>query len=207
MNIHLYLHREMRTRDKSKESLIREKAITMIVNMGFDGLSMQKLAVAAGVSPATLYIYYNNREHMLQQLYSFVEVEFAKAALKGFNPGMNLKQGLWLQWKNRMGFITRHPEYFLFFEQFRHSPLILRSTDTMKDFRSNMHLFVTNAVKRKQLSKMEPEVFWSLAYGPFYSIMKFHLRQESFMNHRFNITDKTLKQLLNKVILSLKPLN
>ncbi|MGZ3932351.1 MAG: TetR/AcrR family transcriptional regulator, partial [Bacteroidia bacterium] len=53
MNVHLYLCPKMRTRDEQKESAIRQKAIEMIVKEGFDGLSMQKLAKAAGVSPAT----------------------------------------------------------------------------------------------------------------------------------------------------------
>jgi len=48
----------MRTRDEAKEHAIRDKAIEMIVKVGFDGLSMQKLAKAAHVSPATIYLYF-----------------------------------------------------------------------------------------------------------------------------------------------------
>ncbi|HOZ87501.1 MAG TPA: helix-turn-helix domain-containing protein, partial [Bacteroidia bacterium] len=60
----------MRIRDENKEAAIRKKAIEMIVNEGFDGLSMAKLAKAAGVSPATIYIYYKNREDLLHQLFN-----------------------------------------------------------------------------------------------------------------------------------------
>ncbi|MBA4056563.1 MAG: TetR/AcrR family transcriptional regulator, partial [Marivirga sp.] len=63
----------MRTRDELKEQKIREKAIEMIVNEGFDGLSMQKLAKAANVSPATIYLYFKNREDLLNQLYISIE--------------------------------------------------------------------------------------------------------------------------------------
>ena len=42
----------------------------MIVKEGFDGLSMQKLAKAANVSPATIYLYFKNREDLLNQLYN-----------------------------------------------------------------------------------------------------------------------------------------
>ena len=54
----------MRTRDENKQDLIREKGLEMIVKEGFDGFSMQKLAKAAAVSPATLYIYFKNREEI-----------------------------------------------------------------------------------------------------------------------------------------------
>ena len=59
----------MRLRDEAKEQSIREKALEMIVKEGFDGLSMQKLAKAAGVSPATIYIYFKDREDLILQLY------------------------------------------------------------------------------------------------------------------------------------------
>src|SRR5207253_10591130 len=114
----------MRTRDENKESAIREKALEMIVSEGFDGLSMQKLAKAAGVSPATIYIYYKNREDLLNSLYNEVNQTFAREALKKFNPELSLEEGLWLQWKNRLKFILEYPTYFKFFEQFRNSPLI-----------------------------------------------------------------------------------
>ncbi len=52
---------QMRTRDEAKETAIRKKAMALIVQEGFDGLSMHKLARAAGVSVATIYIYYKDR--------------------------------------------------------------------------------------------------------------------------------------------------
>ena len=55
----------MRTRDEAKEAAIRKKAMELIVLEGFDGLSMHKLAKSAGVSVATIYIYYKDREDLL----------------------------------------------------------------------------------------------------------------------------------------------
>src|SRR3954463_4345207 len=114
----------MRVRDPDKEHAIREKALEMIVAEGFDGLSMQKLAKAANVSPATIYIYYRNREDLLNSLYNEVNQTFAREALKKFDPTLSLEEGLWRQWKNRLNFILEYPNYFKFFEQFRNSPLI-----------------------------------------------------------------------------------
>ena len=55
----------MRTRDENKEAAIRTKALEMIVKVGLDGLSMQKLAKSANVSPATIYIYFKDREDLI----------------------------------------------------------------------------------------------------------------------------------------------
>jgi TetR/AcrR family transcriptional regulator, multidrug resistance operon repressor len=195
----------MRTRDENKELAIREKAVEMIVNEGFDGLSMQKLAKAANVSPATIYIYYRNREDLLNCLFNEITSKFAEVALLKFSPDLSLEEGLWLQWKNRMKFIMEYPVYFKFLEQFRNSPLIMHCDIKSDTFRESMKQFVHNAVKRGEMMKMEPEIFWSIAYGSFYSLIKFHLQNKSMMNDTFKITDAKLKQLLKMVVKALKP--
>ncbi|MBL7933168.1 MAG: TetR/AcrR family transcriptional regulator [Bacteroidia bacterium] len=195
----------MRTRDENKETAIREKALEMIVKHGFDGLSMQKLARAAEVSPATIYIYYENREHLLRDLYHHVMDAFNREALAGFNPNLSLEEGLWVQWKNRMRFIIDYPFYFQFFEQFRNSPLINHKEVKNLAFKELMQDFVKNAIKRGEMAKMEPEIFWSLAYGSFYSILKFHLQEKTMMNNSFRLTDAKLKTLLKMVVEALKP--
>ena len=195
----------MRTRDENKEAAIREKAVEMIVNEGFDGLSMSKLAKAAGVSPATIYIYYKNREDLLHKIFNDSQKAFAEYALKNFNPELSLEEGLWIQWKNRMNFILEYPVYFQFFEQFRNTHLINHKNVDMSEFRENMMQFVKNAIRRGEMSKMEPEIFWAIAYGSFYALMKFHLQEKKMMNESFKITDAKLRQTLKMVIKALKP--
>jgi AcrR family transcriptional regulator len=58
----------MRLRDEQKELLVRTKALELLVEEGFNGFSMHKLAKAANVSPATLYIYFQNKEDLIVQL-------------------------------------------------------------------------------------------------------------------------------------------
>jgi AcrR family transcriptional regulator len=181
------------------------KAMEMIVEEGFDGLSMQKLAKAAGVSPATIYIYYKNREDLLNSLYNMVNQKFAEVALQKFSPELNLEEGLWTQWKNRMRFILEYPVYFKFFEQFRNSPLIHHKDVKSAEFKDSMTNFVKNAIGRGEMAKMEPEQFWSLAYGSFYSLVKFHLQERSMMNDSYKLTDAKLKNLLKMVCKALKP--
>jgi TetR/AcrR family transcriptional repressor of multidrug resistance operon len=201
----IFVPGKMRVRDENKESAIREKAMEMIVREGFDGLSMQKLAKAAGVSPATIYIYYKNREDMVHQLFRQAQEEFAAMALKNFDPEATLEEGLWRQWKNRLDFILKYPTYFQFFEQFRNSNLINHQSVDMTEFRQNMKRFVKNAIKRGELKKMEPEIFWALAYGSFYALIKFHLQEKKMMNENFKLTDAKLKQTLGMVMKALRP--
>jgi len=202
MNIHLSLPR-MRARDENKIEALREKAIEMIVSEGFDGLSMQKLAKAANVSPATIYIYYKNREDLLNQLFNHVHRIFTTETLKGFDPEGSFEAGLWTQWQNRFRYIKKYPVHFQFLEQFRNSPLVNHDAVVMSEFKEQMRTFVRNAMKRGDIPRMEPEIFWSVSYGSFYTLIKFHLAQKSMMNKNFTLTEATLKQTFRMVLAAL----
>jgi TetR/AcrR family transcriptional repressor of multidrug resistance operon len=195
----------MRIRDEQKEAAVREKAIEMIVKEGFDGMSMQKLAKAADVSPATLYLYFKNREDMVNQLYLETEKRFYESSLKGFDPEMSFEEGLWHQWKTRFKNISEDPLGFRFMEQFKHSPLINRASMYGSPFKEAMSKFVHNAIKRKELVEIPRETYWALAYGPFYTLIKFHLDQKSFAGTEFKLTDHKLKQAFQQVLKSLQP--
>ncbi|HVI47168.1 MAG TPA: TetR/AcrR family transcriptional regulator [Chitinophaga sp.] len=194
----------MRLRDELKEAAIREKAIEMIVHEGFDGLSMHKLAKAANISVSTIYIYFKNREDLLNQLYIFVADLFARETLKGFDPEMDLEEGLWLQWKNRYRYIRQYPLHYHFSEQFRNSPLIHQQEITEDRFRSAMNKFVKHAVQKKQLADLPPEVFWALAYGPFYILVKFHLDNTTMSGKPFSMGEQKMRQTFERVMQSLK---
>ena len=60
----------MRKKDDEKERNIKEAVIKLILEEGFHGASISKIAKLAGVSPATVYIYYENKENMLQNIYN-----------------------------------------------------------------------------------------------------------------------------------------
>ena len=55
----------MRTRNTGKEQLVKQKAIKLVVRDGFEGFSMNKLARACGISVATLYIYYKDKDDLI----------------------------------------------------------------------------------------------------------------------------------------------
>jgi len=195
----------MRKKDNNKERVIREKAIEMIVNEGFDGLSMQKLATSANISASTIYIYFKNREDLLNQLFIGIEQKFEEDALLNFDPEMTFENGLWIQWINRYTNISKNPIAFNFYEQFRNSPLIKHSDIEENPFREKMYQFVQNAIAKKEIIELPIEIFWAIAYGPFYTLVKFHLRQATMAGNPFTLNEEKMKLIFNLVIKSLKP--
>jgi len=198
----------MRMRDESKELAIREKAIKMIVEKGFDGLSMQKLARAAKVSPATIYIYFKDRDDLIIQLWIGEMQKMAKATLEDFDPNVSFEEGLRKQWMNRARFCMENQQSIHFMEQIRHSPYDLVCQKKMdKTFLTAMGTFVHNAIKRKELVPLPLEVYWSIAYSPLYQLVKLHTMGRGMMGgaEKFVLDEKIMNQTLQLVVKALKP--
>ncbi|RFS26391.1 TetR/AcrR family transcriptional regulator [Chitinophaga silvatica] len=194
----------MRTKDESKEILIRDKAIEMIVNEGFDGLSMHKLAKAANISAATIYIYYKNREDLLNKLFAHATDTFMAATLQDFIPETDFESGLWKQWNNRLQHIIDFPLLYKFLEQFKSSPLIKKQPSLQEDiFRAAMKRFVEHAVEKKQIIELPLEVFWALAYGSFYTLVKFHLENATMSGRPFEFNQHLLKLTFQQTLKAL----
>ncbi len=196
----------MRTRDENKEAAIREEAIKMIVKVGFDGLSMQKLAKAADVSPATIYIYFKDREDLIIQLWTGEMEKMAVATLEGFDPEMSFEEGLRLQWMNRAKYSMENQLSTHFMEQIKYSPYENLCRKKMnKKFISAMGDFAHNAIRRKELVKLPLEVYWSVAYAPLYQLVKMHMTGKGLAGEPFVLDEKMMEQTLQLVLKALKP--
>ncbi|MBO9612800.1 MAG: TetR/AcrR family transcriptional regulator [Dyadobacter sp.] len=195
----------MRLRDATKEALIREKAIELIVNHGFDGLSMHKLAKAAGVSVATIYIYFKDREDLIQQVYTDESRKMTEATLVNFDPDAHFDEGLKRQWINRMTYCLENPYSMTFMEQVKHSPLVERSTVDTR-FLQAMQRFVHNAIDRKEIMPLPVEIYWSIAFAPLYQLVKFHIAGKSMPGRPpFAFDEEKINLTLGLVLKALKP--
>jgi len=196
----------MRARDEQKEKSIREKALKMIAKEGIEGFSMQKLAKAANVSPATIYIYFKDKEDLILQLCRKAGEEMAEITLKDFDPSMSFAEGLKAQWISRAKYCLKYPEQVHFIEQIRHSPLRDKLTTMMSEkFKNAMDLFVTNAIRKKELVKVPVEVYWSIAFAPLYNLVMFHMSGKSIVGNKFVLSDKIMKDTFELVLKALTP--
>lgn len=198
----------MRLRDPDKEKSIRRKAMELAVREGFDGLSMQKVARAARVSPGTLYVYFKDREDMILQVYREEMEKTFEATMKGFDPGMSFDEGLRVQWLNRARYCMDHPLAMQFLEQLRHTPLHEKALalGSASRYREIMRAFVTRAIRSGELVKVPVEVYWAVAFAPMYQLVKFHLQGASLPGMgKFVLIEDLLLRTLELVLKALKP--
>lgn len=194
----------MRHKDDKKAKQIREKAIQMIVKQGFDGFSMQKLAKAANISVATIYIYFENKETLITQIYNEIVEDFESELLNNFDPDMSFEEGLWLQWQNRFNHYVKNPNQYLFWELFRNSHFMNHKNVHLTNFKNQMTLFIQNAIKNKELKELPFDVYWSIAYSPFYTLLKFHINNEDMRGNPYTLSDENMRLTFDLILKALK---
>jgi AcrR family transcriptional regulator len=196
----------MRTRDENKICLLHQKTIEMVVREGLDGFGVNKLAKAAGVSPATIYIYFKDREDLILQVTIHVSAQMLKESLEGFDPDMRFEEGMRKQWQNRARYFLENPLYVEFIEKMRYSHLYDKVAKTIyTSYKEVMGKFYHNAVSRKELRPLPFEVYWAVAYAPLYQLIKFHTQEKSFGHKKYTFTEENMEQALQLVLKALKP--
>ncbi|WP_160395696.1 TetR/AcrR family transcriptional regulator [Paenibacillus sp. MMS18-CY102] len=88
-----------RRRGEQKEQLkelILKTASELFIEQGYSAFSMRKLAEKLGYSPATLYIYYHDKDHLLfsvvDDAFTLFRMELAQAASSTNNPWERLNR-------------------------------------------------------------------------------------------------------------------
>ena len=208
MNEHSFIlaSEKMRVRDVNKESLVKQKAIEILLKDGFDGFSMQKLAKACEISVGTLYIYYKNKDDLIIKIAVEEGNRMMNETLKGFSSDMSFADGLKKQWENRSSYWIKNKNSALFYENIKHTQYaetILK--EISPDFRMTMKTFVENAIAKKQLLFLSFESYWSVAFGPLYILLKFDINGKSITNKPYKFSKKTMYQTLELVIKALTP--
>lgn len=196
----------MRTRDVNKEEIVKQQAIEMLVSQGVEGFGMNRLAKECGVSVATLYIYYSDKEDLIRKIGIDIGKTFFEKMLIGFSPEMSFVEGLRKQWENRTEYTLNFSLETTCLELLKHSTYgdaILAEITT--DFKEQMTKFITKSIEKKELLPITFEVFWSIAYGSLYSLLELHREGKSMSGKPFVFTPQIRDEAFNVVIKALTP--
>ena len=114
----------MRTRDYEKQQRIKEAMVRLILREGINGASVSKIAREAGVSPATIYIYYTSKEDLLSAAfreYSYQSYQYLDRRLR---PEMGPAELIEAIVRGYYAYSVEHEEIFSFVEQCSRCPTL-----------------------------------------------------------------------------------
>ncbi|QDP84313.1 TetR/AcrR family transcriptional regulator [Chryseobacterium sp. SNU WT5] len=107
-----------------KRTALLNATLTLVNNHGFHNAPMSKIAKLAGVAPATIYLYFENKQDLVNKLYLEVKESFSSCAFKGYTENLSVKKGFELIWSNIANYKLSHIKEANFLSQCDNSPMI-----------------------------------------------------------------------------------
>lgn len=195
----------MRPRNQDKENAVKQNTIEMLVAKGFEGFSANQLAKACGISMATLYIYYKDRDDLIVKIATEEVNKMRRAVIEGFDPEASFEDGLKIQWENRYRYLMENPILTLFFELMRSSSYQDQIYKGFRDdFDDAIRKFMKNVIARGEIKEMAIEVYWSVAFAPLQALIRAHYEGQRSGGNPFILTEEIVWQTFHIVLRALK---
>lgn len=107
-----------------KRSALLQATLSLVNNHGFHNAPMSKIANLAGVAPATIYLYFDNKQDLINKLYLDVKESFSHSAFLGYEENMSVEEGFKLIWFNIADYKLTQTSKGTFLSQCDTSPMI-----------------------------------------------------------------------------------
>ena len=172
----------MRVKDENKKAAITKAIIGLINEIGFANISMSKIAKATGLSAATLYVYYENKEDMFRKVYLDVKKQMIEECSKNICLQENVQEAVRKLCKNLLRYMKEYTDEFLFIEQACNSPM---ATDEMieelEQYNQNTIKIFQRGVQEGILKQTSPALLISFCYYPIQQIFKEWRKEKSML--------------------------
>lgn len=107
-----------------KRNALVKATIELVNNNGFHATPMSKIAKMANVSPATIYLYFDNKQDLLNQTYIEVKAAYTNYAFETYDETMSVEAGFKLIWNRIADFKLNECENAMFLAQCDNTPII-----------------------------------------------------------------------------------
>ena len=141
----------MRQQDDDKKQRVKDAVKEVILQEGFGGASIAKIAKHAGVSPATVYIYYENKEDMMNSIFAEFASNMWAAVLCGVDENASGSEIVNKLLHNYYNYMTENATVFSFVEQFASCPALAKNFSG-QEYASDV-LSLIETLKNKQVLK------------------------------------------------------
>lgn len=159
----------MRTKDPDKQHRIKEALMQMILTEGIQGTSVSKIAKAAQVSPATIYVYYSNKEEMLAEVFREYSHQSYSFLMRRIRPQMSGEELIDSIVRGYFDYTLRHEDVFSFVEQCSRCPTL---TEMVCEEECGCDVFgiIHEYQNRGEIRRYSDDVMSALLFSPVRSL-------------------------------------
>jgi AcrR family transcriptional regulator len=174
----------MRTRDQKKYNAIVKSSLELTNKLGFSGISMSKIAKRANVSPATIYIYFKNKDDLLTAIYCDIRKKAGDYVLANINTNMSIKEQFKAIWISSFSFYLNHPEYIQYREQFEQTKMMKEVNADEFELNKYTIEILTKGIENKLIQDHPIPILISFAFFPIITLIRFHFSYIQIMSEK-----------------------
>ena len=157
----------MRMKDDNKITALFDATVKVVNDIGFASSSVSKIAKDAGVSPATIYVYYANKEELLVSTYVEIKRKMSTALLRNFDDGLPIRDILQTVWLNVFDYISDNKEYYKYAEQFSNSPFsLLVDTEAIDQYFKPVYAVLQRGIEQEILKDVSFDILAAFIFYP-----------------------------------------
>ena len=172
----------------NKKDIILETTLKLVNKEGFYHLSMKRLALEAGISVGTTYLYFDSKEKLINELYKKIVSDFKRAVMAGHEKGRKFQVNFNSMLVNALDYYISNPDCFSFIEQYTYSPFLFKETqDENFAILEPLQKIIKEAKRENAVKNLPDTLLVALAHGPIASMMKL------FLAGKINLRDKKIK--------------
>lgn len=192
--------KKMSTVSKSqikREALVRA-TINLVNNHGFHAAPMSRIAKMAEVSPGTIYLYFENKQDLVNQAYIEVKATFSKFAFKDYKADFSVEKGFENIWKNIAEFKLKEVEEAMFLSQCDNTPMIDEASrkEGLKHLQPLLDLWVRGQ-NEGIIKKVSPYMLYAFSIYPMAFLM--NMQQRQLYKLSSNHIDEAYKMAWNSI--------
>ncbi len=162
-----------RVKDDQKIELIYQATMALVMKHGFTALKMADVAAEAGLATGTVYIYFKDKETLINQLYNYIREKSTGLYAEGIDEEDSFRKSLRRLWKQFFNFSLEHSAEAAFLEQYQRSPYLTGKSKKENNLLMQPFLeLLSRGQQEKRLVKLEKEVILSLMIGPVHEMIR-----------------------------------
>lgn len=155
----------MRTKDENKLMAIFEATVRLTAKVGIAGLKMSLIAKEAQISTGTIYLYYKNKQDLLNAVYKNLKSEGIFGVMKRIEE-MPIEMRLFKLWEVAFEYHVTNSDKAIFMEQFALSPMITPENKAMEEGSMSFLNETLEEAKEKGIVKpIDNDIIMSLIMG------------------------------------------
>lgn len=162
-----------RPKDEEKRQAIRDAVIAVVIEGGLANVSVSKIAKRAGVSPGTIYLYFANKEELIQQTYLDIKTDWFETMFAAADSGEDSAAKIRNMWFALFDFVVDRPNDFLFSETVGAAHLIDASNEvSIAKKIKKLESVMTKAIKDGTLAKAPTASIQAVLMAPAVQLAK-----------------------------------